>query len=82
MFDAEVRIELKPGVLDAEGKTVKHSLELLGFDSVENVESIKVFKIKINADSKEKAKEKTDNMCQKMLANPVINNYNISIQEK
>ncbi|MFO7872024.1 MAG: phosphoribosylformylglycinamidine synthase subunit PurS [Candidatus Undinarchaeales archaeon] len=82
MFDAEVRIELKPGILDAEGKTVKHSLELLGFDSVQNVESIKVFKISINADSKEKAKEKIDDMCQKLLANPVVNNYNISIQGK
>lgn len=82
MFDAEVRIELKPGILDAEGKTVKHSLELLGFDSVQTVESIKVFKISINADSKEKAKEKIDEMCQKLLANPVVNNYSISIQGK
>lgn len=81
MFEAEVRIELKPGILDAEGKTVKHSLGLLGFDNVDEVKTAKIFRIDLDADSKKKAEKEVEEMCQKMLANPVINNYSVSIKE-
>ncbi len=80
MFNAEIRIELKPGILDAEGKTVKNSLISLGFNSVKDVKSIKVFKISLDEDSKEKAREELEKMCEQLLANPVINNYSISIE--
>ena len=80
-FNAEVRIELKPGILDAEGKTTLKALNLLGFKEVHGVQSIKLFKIDLNANSKEEAEQKVQGMCKRLLANPVINNYTIEIEE-
>ena len=79
MFKAEVRIELKKGILDAEAGTAKKSLQLLGFKSVDDVKTAKIFIIDISASSKEKAREEAEEMCKRLLANPVINNYTIKI---
>lgn len=81
MFKAEVKIELKPGILDAEGRTTKNALNLLGFKEISDVKSIKLFEIQLSATSKSEAKEKVENACRKLLANPVINNYSISVKE-
>jgi phosphoribosylformylglycinamidine synthase len=81
LYKAEVKIELKPGVLDAEGKTVKGSLNLLGFDTVSDVKSIKLFQIRLDSNSKEDAQKTVEDACKRLLANPVINNYSISIEE-
>jgi phosphoribosylformylglycinamidine synthase len=80
-YKAEVKIELKKGILDAEGKTTAGALKMLGFEQVDNVKSVKVFQISLNSDSEEEAQEKVDEMCKRLLANPVINNYSISITE-
>ncbi len=50
MVVAEIRIELKPGVADPEGKNTKKALELLGFDDIKGVRSIKMFEIEMDAD--------------------------------
>lgn len=81
MFKAEVRIELKEGMLDAEGRTVKNSLNLLGFKEVRDVKSIKLFQLLLEAKSSKDAEEKIETACKKLLANPVINNYSIYIEE-
>lgn len=78
-FLAEVRIELKRGVMDAEGETVQKSLKLLGYQ-VERVRAINVYEILINAKSKKDAEKNIDNACKRLLANPVIQNYFISIK--
>ena len=78
-FKAEVRVELKKGILDAEAGTAKKSLQLLGFNGVEDVKTAKIFTIDISASSKEKAQEEAEEMCKRLLANPVINNYKIII---
>jgi len=59
-YTAEVRIELKKGVLDAEGETVAKSLKLLGFP-VNNVKTIKAYEITLEADSAEEARRKAEN---------------------
>jgi phosphoribosylformylglycinamidine synthase len=79
MYKAEVRVELKPGILDAEGKTTKHALGLLGFETVRDVKSIKLFQIELDAMSEEEAKEQVEAACKRLLANPVVNNYSITI---
>ncbi|RLI95770.1 MAG: phosphoribosylformylglycinamidine synthase PurS protein [Candidatus Altiarchaeales archaeon] len=79
LYTIEVRIELKKGVIDAEGETVKKSLRLLGYN-VDGVNTIKVYSIKINAESKEKAINEIDEACKRLLANPVIQNYKISVK--
>ena len=64
VFTVEVRVELKHGVLDAEGETVQKSLGLLGFD-VERVETVKVYKVTVKAESEDEAVKTIDEACQK-----------------
>ena len=78
-FKAEVRIELKKGILDAEAGTAKKSLQLLGFKNVRDVATTKIYVVEVNADIKEKAQAEVEEMCKRLLANPVINNYSIKI---
>ena len=75
MVEAEVRIELKKGVVDAEGASVKKALNLLGFPFKE-VNTVKVYHISLED---KKAKEQLEEACKKLLANPVIHNYSIKI---
>lgn len=75
----EVRIELKKGVADPEGKNTKKTLEALGFEGVGDVRSIKFFEIELDMDAK-KAKETGEEMCRKLLANPVIQNFSVTVR--
>ncbi len=79
MVVAEIRIELKPGVADPEGKNTKKALELLGFNDIEGVRSIKMFEIEMAADP-ETAKKQCEDMCRKLLANPVIQKFKIDLR--
>ncbi|AEA47180.1 phosphoribosylformylglycinamidine synthase subunit PurS [Archaeoglobus veneficus] len=74
---ADVYIELKEGVTDPEGEATKKALRLLGFKKVKSVSSRKVFRIEIDARSKEEAEREIKLMCEKLLVNPVIQNYYI-----
>ena len=79
MVVAEVKIELKEGVADPEGMNTKKTLKLLGWD-VDKVETGKLFEIDLGDNiSKEEAKKEVEEMCKKLLANPVIQTYDISI---
>lgn len=75
----EVRVELKKGVADPEGKNTKKTLESLGFEGVGEVRSIKFFEIELNMDDK-KAKETGEEMCRRLLANPVIQNFSVTVR--
>ncbi len=75
---ADVYIELKEGVTDPEGESTRKALKLLGFDNVKNVSTRKVFRIEIDESDKKKAEEEIKQMCEKLLANPVIQKYRIS----
>ncbi len=81
MVTAEVKIELKEGVADPEGMNTKKTLKLLGWD-VDKVETGKLFEIDLGDDfSKDEAREEVEEMCQKLLANPVIQTYDIKIKD-
>ncbi|RLI82962.1 phosphoribosylformylglycinamidine synthase PurS protein [Archaeoglobales archaeon] len=75
---ADVYIELKEGVTDPEGEATKKALKLLGFNNVKSVSTRKVFRIEIDENDKEKAEEEIRQMCEKLLANPVIQKYRIN----
>ncbi|MFC2162873.1 phosphoribosylformylglycinamidine synthase subunit PurS [Candidatus Altiarchaeota archaeon] len=77
-YTIEVRVELKKGVLDAEGETVEKSLKLLGF-TVNHVETVKVYKVTVDAKTVEDAKKAVDEACQRLLANPVIQEYSLTV---
>jgi len=76
-----VNVHLKKGVLDPQGKAVLHALNTLGFNEVEDVRVGKQIIIEINTDNKEEAIKKSKEMADKLLANPVIENYEIEVIE-
>lgn len=77
--DIEVRIELKPGVIDAEGESVCKALKLLGFKA-EKVRSVHVYVITLESKSKQSALREIDDACRRLLANPVIQDYAITLK--
>ena len=77
MFTVEVKVGLKKGVSDPEGANTHKSLELLGFNEVKEVNSLKLYRMQVEADSKEKAVERVEEMCLKILTNPVIHTHEI-----
>jgi len=79
MVVAEIRIELKPGVADPEGQNTKKALELLGFKGIKGVRTIKTFEVELDA-APDEAKKQCEEMCRKLLANPVIQKYKVSIK--
>jgi phosphoribosylformylglycinamidine synthase PurS subunit len=79
MVIAEIRIELKPGVADPEGQNTRKALELLGFKGIKNVRSIKLFEVDLDLEQ-EAATNSCEEMCKKLLANPVIQSYHIDIR--
>ncbi len=79
-YDVEVKISLKKGMLNPEASTIEKSLALLNFD-VKNTQTIDVIKFNIDADNNEVAYTEVDAMCKKLLCNPVIHDYEITIGE-
>jgi phosphoribosylformylglycinamidine synthase len=80
MLTAEIRIGLKKGVADPEGQNAKKALELLGYKNIGEVNSEKIFVVKLDMDDKDEAKKVVENMCQRLFANPVIHRYDIVFQ--
>ncbi len=76
---AMIKVTLKNGVLDPQGKAIMGSLGSLGFDGYDNVRQGKYFELDIDAASKKEAEAKVKDMCEKLLANTVIENYEIEI---
>jgi phosphoribosylformylglycinamidine synthase PurS subunit len=72
-----VVITLKKDVLDPQGKVIHQTLEGMGFDDVNEVRQGKYFEIETKEDDPKKAKDKVEEMCKKLLANLVIENYKI-----
>jgi phosphoribosylformylglycinamidine synthase len=76
---AKIHITLKNGVLDPQGKAISGALGHLGFDGINEVRQGKYIEIDLDDSDKQKAKEKIEAMCQKLLANTVIENYNFEL---
>ena len=72
-----VIVTLKRDVLDPQGKTIKKALEDMSFKNVNDVRQGKYFEIDIDEKNQKKAEEKAEEMCKKLLANLVIENYKI-----
>tara|TARA_B100000686_G_C16633255_1_gene885900 strand:+ start:918 stop:1154 length:237 start_codon:yes stop_codon:yes gene_type:complete len=75
----KVHISLKNGVLDPQGKAVQHALGALGFKGVENVRQGKFIELNLTETNTEDARAYVKEMCEKLLANTVIENYDIEI---
>ena len=81
MVEAKVYITLKKTVADPQGLTIKHALDTLGFNQVEEARIGKLVTLSLNIDDKEEAKGKIEQMCQKLLVNPIIEEYSFTISE-
>lgn len=76
---AKIHVTLKNGVLDPQGKAVEHALGSLGFSGVSGVRQGKYIELNLAETDKSKARAQLEAMCQKLLANTVIENYHIDI---
>ena len=79
MFKAEVRASLKKGITDPEGENVLKALHLLGFDEVREVKISKITTMMIDEKNKSNAIKRVENMCNRLLTNPVIHDYEINV---
>ncbi len=73
----KVTVTLKNGVLDPQGKAIQQTLNGMGFSNVEEVRQGKYFEVEVNEKDEDKAKLKVEEMCKKLLANLVIEDFKI-----
>ncbi len=77
---ARIYVTLKRGVLDPQGKAIEHSLHALGFEEVEGVRLGKYIELSVRNGDREPASRRIDEMCRKLLANGVIEEYRFDIE--
>lgn len=77
---AKIYITLKPGVLDPQGKAVQHALGSLGFSGVQDARIGKYVELKLNSPDRQKASDEVKQMCEKLLANTVIESYRYELE--
>jgi phosphoribosylformylglycinamidine synthase PurS subunit len=81
MFEAHVHVTLKKSVLDPQGETVRGALATLGFPGVEDCRIGKFMILRLKETDSAKAKGQVEEMCRKLLANPVIEDYVFQLRE-
>ena len=79
MYSAKIRITLRKSILDPQGKAVEHSIQSLGYKNIKDTRIGKFVELKIDASSENEAKNVTDEICSKLLANPVMEDYDFEI---
>jgi phosphoribosylformylglycinamidine synthase len=77
---AKVYVTLKRGVLDPQGRAVKESLDALGFSGVEEVRMGKYIEVRLRGADREKIEEELEEICEKLLANPIIEDYRYELE--
>ncbi len=73
-----VTVTLKKDVLDPQGKVVQDTLQNLGMNNLKSIRQGKYFEIELNDSDQNKAEKKVDDMCKKLLANLIIENYKVN----
>jgi phosphoribosylformylglycinamidine synthase len=81
MYTAKILITLRSSILDPQGKAVENSLKSLGFKDIVDTRIGKFIEMKIDSGSKKKANDLIEQACKKLLANPVMENYEFEILE-
>jgi phosphoribosylformylglycinamidine synthase subunit PurS len=76
----KISVSLKNGVLDPQGKAVERSLHSLGYEEVQDVRVGKFIELNLQAGSREAAEGRIREMCDRLLANPVIENFHYEIE--
>jgi len=81
MYLARVYVTLKPTVNDPQGLTIRGALHSLGFADVESVRAGKYLEVRLDAKDKKQAEKQLTEMCRKLLANPVIEDYRFELAD-
>jgi len=79
MFKVKVTIKLKKGISDPEGVNTLKALHLLGFNNVIKAKTIRILDLKVDSKNKKNIRVDVEKMCQRLLTNPVIHDYEIEI---
>ena len=78
-FDVLVEVSLRPGIADPQGSTIERALPTLGFDGIEGVRVGKAIRFAIEAPDQGAARKQVDELCQRFLTNPVIEDATITV---
>ncbi|MGB2869913.1 MAG: phosphoribosylformylglycinamidine synthase subunit PurS [Bacteroidota bacterium] len=81
MFQAKIVVTLRKSILDPQGKAVQHGIHSLGYRSVEDVRIGKFIEMHVDAKTREEAERVTKEACQKLLANPVMEDFSFDLKE-
>lgn len=79
-YNATINITLRKNILDVQGKTVEHALHSIGYSNCSNVRIGKLVELNIEADSPKQAMELLTDACNRLIANPIIEDFEISIK--
>lgn len=71
---------MKEGILDPQGKTVLRALKSLGYEEVDDLRIGKYMELSLNGEDREKLEARVLEMCEKLLANPIIENYRVEVE--
>lgn len=82
MYKVEIEIGLKKGVSDPEGANTLKALHLLGFENVKEAKTTHTFDLLVDEKDSKKVRKDAEQMCKRLLTNPVIHTYKIDIKEK
>ncbi len=80
-FTVEVLVTPRPGLLDPQGKAIHHALSSLGYDAVDEVRVGRAIYLEVAAESSKAAQERVEEMCRKLLANPVTEDFRVTAGE-
>lgn len=81
VYSVEVNVMLRPAILDVQGKTVENALKSLGYSDAGSVRIGKHIALEIEADSEDAARERAEEIAAKVLSNPVMEDFEVSVRE-
>jgi len=81
MYRAKINVTLKKSVMDPQGATVQHALESLGYTGVQNVRMGKYVELDVDSTDRARVEKQLNDMCGKLLSNPVIEKYHFDLEE-
>jgi phosphoribosylformylglycinamidine synthase len=79
-FSAMVEVSLRPGIADPQGATIERALPALGFESISGVRTGKAFRFTVDASDEDGARRQVEDLCRRLLANPVIEDTAVTLE--
>lgn len=80
-YAVQVRVTPRPGILDPEGETIGRALSSLGYDGVTDVRAGRLITLSLEADSADDARAAASEMCERLIANPIIEDFAVRVDE-